>query len=150
MKVDYTSAKIIHSIISYYTSIIFHTELSLQPSFILEWISQGHWSNSKARGPKGMKGYWGPYSANIYYPLSKSCTAYIARYWLCIDKGVKQLGEFLSILNIKYLQLYRIKTVKEGHFWPPFSPLRKGRRGAWPPPPSMALMDFQIAERFRT
>ena len=32
--------------------------------------------------------------------------AFIARYWLCVDKGVKRLGEFLSILNIKCLQLY--------------------------------------------
>ena len=38
--------------------------------------------------------------------FSQSCIAYIARYWLCIDKGVKRLGDFLSILNIKCLQLY--------------------------------------------
>ena len=50
-------------------------------------------------GPMGMKGYERPYSANIYYPLSQTCTAYTTRYWLCIDKGVKRLGEFLSILK---------------------------------------------------
>ena len=56
--------------------------------------------------PTGTKGHRRPHSANIYYPLSQSCIACIARYWLCIDKGVKQLGEFLSILSIKYLRLY--------------------------------------------
>ena len=57
-------------------------------------------------GLTGTKGHWRPHSANIYYPLSQSCTAYISRYWLCIDKGIKWLGEFLSILNTKCLQLY--------------------------------------------
>ena len=48
-------------------------------------------------GPTRTKGHWRAHSANIYYPLSQSCIASIARYWLCIDKGVKRLGEFLSI-----------------------------------------------------
>ena len=66
---------------------------------------QGRRSNSRARGPTGTKEHWRPYSAKIYYPLSQPCTAYIARYWLCIDKGVKRLGEFLPILNITWLEL---------------------------------------------
>ena len=57
-------------------------------------------------GPTETKGYYRTHSANIYYPLSQSCIAYIVMYWLCIDKDVKQLGEFLSTLNIKCLQLY--------------------------------------------
>ena len=47
--------------------------------FVNKHFHQGRRSNSKAIGPTGTKG---PHSANIYYPLSQSCIAYIARYWL--------------------------------------------------------------------
>ena len=57
-------------------------------------------------GATGTKEHCRPHSANIYYPLSQSCIVYISRYWLCIDKGVKRLSEFLSILIINCLQFY--------------------------------------------
>ena len=61
---------------------------------------------AEQRGPMGIKGHWRPHSSNIYYPLSQSCIAYIARYWLCIDDGVKWLGEFLSILKESALVVF--------------------------------------------
>ena len=98
-------------------------------------------SNSRVRGADRNERELKTTFNKFYYPFFQSCIACIARYWLCIDKGAKRLGEFLSILNIKCLQLYfrlkysskyRIKNSQRRALLIPHAPPKKKQEGRLP------------------
>ena len=95
-------------------------------------------------GLTGTKKHWRPHSANIYYPLYQSCIAYIARYWLCIDKRSKAIRWIFVNFEHKVPSVVfsgwntvanvELKQLKKGKSDPRF-PLKKWQEGRLLPRP---------------